>query len=480
LGVFMFGTQPYPLRARTGALAPEGAATVRAELVIEQNAPMPEPSILPATTTLERTPATEFEEVTYRKVTRRLIPFLVLCYVVSYLDRINVGFAKLQMLSDLGFSETVFGLGAGIFFIGYFFFEVPSNLIMHRVGARVWIARIMVSWGFVSAATLLVTTPLQFYTVRFLLGLAEAGFFPGIILYLTYWYPSHRRAKMVATFMLAIPLSGILGGPLSGFIMQFLAGRAAWPGWKWLFVLEALPAIAMGIATLFYLDSGIRRARWLTEEEKQLLEQNIAREQRGKTEHRSLLAVFLDGRVWLMCWIFFSCAMGQYALTFWMPTLIKTAGIKSVLNVGLVTAVPYLATAVTMVLLGASADRCRERRWHLSIPMVIGALGLVLSVAAGSHTVLAVFFLSVAAAGVISSAPLFWSLPTAFLSGAAAAAGIATVNSVGNLAGFVSPYMVGWLKDLTHSDRDAMYCLALVLVIGAASVFAVPAKMVNR
>jgi len=441
---------------------------------------MPESSAVDAASSKQSAATTEFEDAIYRKVTRRLIPFLVLCYVVSYLDRINVGFAKLQMLSDLGFSETIFGLGAGIFFIGYFFFEVPSNVIMHRLGARVWIARIMITWGLVSAATLLVKTPLQFYGVRFLLGIAEAGFFPGIILYLTYWYPAHRRSKMVAAFMVAIPLSGIVGGPISGFIMQFLAGKSGWPGWKWLFLLEAAPAIVMGIVTICYLDSGIRRAKWLTDDEKELLQRNITAESREKVEHPSMSAVFVDRRIWLMCWIFFSCAMGQYALTFWMPTLIKTAGIQSVLNVGLVTAIPYLATAVTMILVGASADRNRERRWHLVIPMVVGAAGLILSVAAGTHTVLAVFFLSVAASGVITSAPMFWSLPTAFLSGAAAAAGIAAINSVGNLAGFASPYMVGWLKDLTHSDRDAMLCLTLILALGAASVFAVPAKLVNR
>ncbi len=435
---------------------------------------------LQAVSSTNATPLREFEDATYQKVTRRLIPFSVLCYVISYLDRINVGFAKLQMLSDLGFSETVFGLGAGIFFIGYFFFEVPSNIILHRVGARVWIARIMVTWGIVSACTLFVRTPFEFYGVRFLLGLAEAGFFPGIILYLTYWYPAHRRAKMVAAFMVAIPLSGIIGGPISGFIMQFLAGKSALPGWKWLFLLEAAPAILVGIVTPFYLDSGISRAKWLTEAEKAILERNIAQEQSEKIEHASLAAMFLDYRVWLMSWIFFTCAMGQYALTFWMPTLIQTAGIKSVFHVGLVTAIPYLATAVTMVLLGASADRHRERRWHLAIPMVIGGTGLLLSVLVGTHTALAVVFLSIAAAGVISSAPLFWSLPTAFLSGAAAAAGIATINSVGNLAGFVSPYMVGWLKDLTHSNQDAMYCLTLILILGAATVFAVPAQMVNR
>jgi MFS family permease len=425
-------------------------------------------------------PSRQFEDATYAKVTRRMVPFLMLCYVVAYLDRVNVGYAKLEMLSDLRFSETVFGLGAGIFFIGYFLFEVPSNIMMHKMGARIWIARIMVSWGIVSACTLLVKTPGTFYGVRFLLGLAEAGFFPGIILYLTYWYPTHRRARMVATFMVAIPLSGILGGPISGFIMQFFAGVHGWPGWKWLFLLEAVPALLVGIVTLLYLDSGIRHAKWLTEEEKQLLERNIAEERKSKIEHPSVLAVFFDGRVWLMSWIYFSCAMGQYALTFWLPTFVKTAGIKSVLNIGLITAIPYLATAITMVLLGASADRHRERRWHLAIPMAAGAAALVLSVHASSHTVLSILFLSIAAAGVISSAPLFWSLPTAFLSGAAAAAGIAVINSVGNLAGFVSPFMVGWLKDLTHTDRTGMYLLAVVTVAGAATVLTVPDKMVNR
>jgi MFS family permease len=425
-------------------------------------------------------PSPQFEDATYAKVTRRLVPFLMLCYVVAYLDRINVGYAKLEMLSDLRFSETVFGLGAGIFFIGYFLFEVPSNIMMHKMGARIWIARIMVSWGMVSASTLLVRTPAAFYGVRFLLGLAEAGFFPGIILYLTYWYPTHRRARMVATFMVAIPLSGILGGPISGFIMHFFAGVHGWPGWKWLFLLEAVPALLAGIVTLVYLDSDIRHAKWLTEEEKQLLEQRIAEERKSKIEHPSVLAVFFDGRVWLMSWIYFSCAMGQYALTFWLPTFLKTAGIKSMLNIGLISAIPYLATAISMVLLGASADRHRERRWHLAIPMAAGAAALVLSVHAGSHTVLAILSLSIAAAGVIASAPLFWSLPTAFLSGAAAAAGIAIVNSVGNLAGFASPFMVGWLKDLTHTDRAGMYLLALVTLAGAATVLAVPAKMVDR
>lgn len=416
----------------------------------------------------------------YRKVSRRLLPFLMACYVIAYLDRINVGFAKLQMLSDLRFSDTVFGLGAGIFFVGYFLFEVPSNIILHKTGARIWIARIMITWGIVSACTLLVKTAFAFYAMRFLLGVAEAGFFPGVILYLTYWYPAHRRARIVATFMVAIPLSGIVGGPLSGFIMQFFTGLHGWAGWKWLFLLEGVPAVVAGLGILLFLDSGIRQAKWLSDDEKQLLERNIRQEAQQKTEHASLGAVFFDGRVWIMSWIYFSCAMGQYGLTFWMPSLIKTAGIKTVLNVGLLTAIPYLATAITMVLLGASSDRHRERRWHVAVPMVIGAAGLVISVLVGSHTALAVAALSIAAAGVITSAPLFWSLPTAFLSGAAAAAGIATVNSVGNLAGFAAPYMFGWLRDMTHNDSAGMYCLALVVIAGAATVLSLPAKLVNR
>jgi len=420
------------------------------------------------------------ENVIYRKVSLRLLPFLMLCYAVAYLDRANVGFAKLQMLSDLKFSETAFGFGAGIFFIGYFLLEVPSNIILHKVGARVWIARIMFTWGTISACTMLVSTPLQFYIVRFLLGIAEAGFFPGIILYLTYWYPAHRRAQTIAIFMVAVPLSQVLGAPFSGFIMQFLSGVGSWPGWKWMFLLEALPALFMGLAAVLYLDSRIRSAKWLTEAEKEILEQNIAHDIDGKEEHPSLRILFADRRVWLMSWIYFACVMGMYGLTFWMPTLVKAAGIRNVLNVGLITAIPYTVATIAMVLLGRSADRKRERRWHLAIPMIAGGGALAGSALAGSHAVLAVFFLSIAAAGVISSTTLFWSLPTAFLSGAAAAAGIAAVNSVGNLGGFVSPYMVGWLKDLTHSYAAGMYVLALILIAGAATVLTVPARLVNR
>lgn len=420
------------------------------------------------------------EASVYRKVTWRLVPFLMLCYVVAYLDRVNVGFAKLQMLSELKFSETVFGLGAGVFFFGYFLFEVPSNVILHRVGARVWIARIMITWAAISGAFMFVTTPTMFYVMRFLLGAAEAGFFPGIILYLTYWYPAERRARIIATFMTAIPLSGVLGGPLSGWIMESTAGINGWTGWQWMFVLEAVPAIVMGIAVLLYLDNGIAAAKWLNASEKRLLQDAIGRDAKGKVEHPSLRAVFADRRFWLMSLIYFCAVMGQYGLTFWMPTLIKAAGIKGVLDIGLFTAIPYSAAVVAMLLFGRSADKHRERRWHLVVPMLLGAVGLVGSALAGTNTGVAVAFLSLAAAGVITSAPLFWSLPTAFLGGTAAAAGIAGINSVGNLAGFASPYLIGWLKDLTQSTNIGMYVLAGVLVVGCIAVLSVPAKLVNR
>jgi D-galactonate transporter len=421
------------------------------------------------------------EASVYRKVTWRIVPFLMLCYIVGYLDRVNVGFAKLQMLSDLKFSETVFGLGAGVFFLGYFLFEVPSNVILHRVGARVWIARIMITWALISGAFMFVNTPTSFYIMRFLLGLAEAGFFPGIILYLTYWYPAARRSRMVCTFMTAIPLAGVIGGPLSGWVMESFAGVHGWTGWQWMFILEAVPAIILGIAVLLYLDDGIRSAKWLSEPEKRLLEERIDHDTKGKVAHPSLRAMFADGRVWVMALIYFCCVMGQYGLTFWMPTLIKTAGIKGVFNIGMITAIPYSAAVIAMLVLGRSSDKHLERRWHMVIPMLMGAVGLVGSALAGTtNTEIAIVFLTIAAAGVLSSAPLFWALPTAFLNGVAAAAGIAAINSVGNLAGFASPYLIGTIKDMTQSTNVALYVLAGVLVAGAIVVLKVPARLVNR
>ena len=416
----------------------------------------------------------------YSRVTWRLLPFLMLCYVVAYLDRVNIGFARLQMLSDLRFSETVYGIGAGMFFIGYFLFEVPSNLLLHRIGARVWIGRIMITWGLVSAAFMFIRTPASFYILRFILGITEAGFFPGIILYLTYWYPAERRARMVALFMAAPPLAGVFGGPLSGWIMQSFAGRSGLAGWQWLFLLEGLPAIAVGVVVLLYLDNGIRSARWLSDEDKSVLERRIEEDRAGVAVHASLAEVLSDRRLWRLCLIYFCCVMGHYGLTFWMPALIQSAGVSGTLRIGLFTAIPYTGAVIAMLLLGSSADRRRERRWHAAIPMTVGAVFLTLSALAGTHTAIAIGCLTVAAGGVLSSGALFWSLPTAFLGGVSAAAGIAAINSVGNLAGFVSPYVVGWLKDFTHSTEAGMFAVSAVLVFGAIVILSIPGRLVNR
>ncbi|WP_011298766.1 MFS transporter [Cupriavidus necator] len=419
-----------------------------------------------------------FEDATYRKVSWRLVPFLLLCYVVAYLDRVNVGFAKLQMLSDLKFSETIYGLGAGIFFIGYFLFEVPSNVILHKVGARIWIARIMITWGVISAAMMFVTTPTMFYVLRFLLGIAEAGFFPGIILYLTYWYPANRRGRTTTFFMTAIALSGVIGGPLSGWVMQSFDGHNGWSGWQWMFLLEGIPSILVGLWVLAYLDDRIVHAKWLTNEEKALLERNIAHEDAHK-EDPPIRTVLSSPRVWLMSAIYFCFVMGLYGVSFWLPTIIKQTGVKSALDIGLLTAIPYGCAVVGMVLFAFSADRSGERRWHIAIPAVAGALGLLLSVYWHDSTALAMVALTLATIGILTTLPLFWSLPTAFLAGTGAAAGIALINSLGNLAGFLSPYAVGWLKDLTHTTDSGMYLLAACLVVGAALTLSVPARLVS-
>ncbi|AMP04372.1 MFS transporter [Collimonas pratensis] len=420
-----------------------------------------------------------FEAATYAKVTWRLLPMLFLCYVASYLDRVNVGFAKLQMLNDLKFSETVYGLGAGIFFIGYFIFEIPSNMMLHRVGARLWIARIMISWGLISGAMIFVDSPTSFYAMRFLLGVAEAGFFPGVILYLTYWYPAHRRGKMTALFMTGVPVSGVIGGPLSGWIMKALPGVHGLAGWQWMFILEAIPSLVLGVVVIFYLQDRIRGAAWLSEQEKLLLEAQIQAETSQKQE-ASLGQMFANPRVWLMALIYFCFVMGLYGVSFWLPTIIKTTGVTDTFNIGLLTAIPYATAAVAMILIGHSADLRRERRWHVAIPAVLGCIGLIFSTVYDHNTLLAMAALTLATVGIITVLPLFWSLPTAFLGGAAAAAGIALINSLGNLAGFVSPYLVGWLKDQTHSTNSGMYVLAASLLLGAVLTLSVPKHLVNK
>lgn len=419
------------------------------------------------------------QETIYRKVAWRIMPLLLICYIVAYLDRVNVGFAKLQMMQALGFSDVVYGLGAGIFFIGYFIFEVPSNIILHKVGARLWIGRIMISWGFLSAGMMLVSNETAFYIMRFLLGVAEAGFFPGIILYLTYWYPSQRRGRITAMFMTGIPLAGVVGGPLSGYIMQSFDGVSSLAGWQWMFLLEGLPAVLLGLIVILKMDDRISTATWLSEEERHLLEKNIAEDTQEKQDH-SVMHVLSSSRVWLMALIYFSFVMGLYGVSFWLPTIIKAMGVADPLEIGLLSAIPYGAATIAMLLIAKNADRLRERRWHVAIPAVIGAIGLLLSVLWADNTLLAMAALTLATACIITTLPLFWSLPTAFLAGTGAAAGIAMINSLGNLAGFASPYAVGWLKQASGTTSSGMFLLAGSLVLGAILTISVPAKLVNK
>lgn len=419
------------------------------------------------------------ETSTYAKVTARLLPFLFISYVAAYLDRVNVGFAKLQMLNDLQFSETVYGLGAGVFFIGYFLFEVPSNIIMHKVGARVWIGRIMITWAILSASMVFVSSPTVFYVLRFSLGVAEAGFFPGIVLYLTYWFPAQRRSRMNALFMIGIPFAGVVGGPLSGWILNAMHGAHGMAGWQWLFLIEAVPSLVLGVVTIFYLPDSIRAASWLSNEEKQLLEENIAKENTGKVDH-ALSGVFGNPRVWLMAAIYFCCMMGLYGISFYLPTLIKAAGVKDAMDVGLLTAIPYGCAVIAMLGIAKSADRTRERRWHFTIASALGGLGLLLATIYGDNVALAVVALCLGTAGMLATMPVFWTYPSSILGGTAAAAGIAMINSFGNLAGFVSPSIIGWMKDVTHSTNAGMIVVSGALFLGALLALLQPRSLVNR
>src|SRR6201987_4715690 len=411
-----------------------------------------------------------FESTAYRKVDVRLLPFLFLCYILAYLDRVNVGFAKLQMLKELSMSDAAFAAGAGIFFIGYFYFEVPSNVLLKKFGARMWIARIMISWGVISACMIFVKGEWSFYGMRFLLGLAEAGFFPGVIFYLPLWYPSKLRASRTAWFVAAIAVSGVVGNPISGWIMDKLSGVMNLAGWQWLFLSEGIPSVIVGIWVIFYLDSSIEDAKWLTAEDKALLTTNLIAEDKQKTEHK-LTDAFKSGKVWVLCAIYFTLMIGLYGIAFWLPTIVKAFGIKGYLGVGLITAITFGVAVIGMILLSVHSDKTGERRLHYVFNVTAGAAGLELSGVFASNPVLAIVFLSIGTLGVIGSMPLFWPLPSAFLAGTAAAAGIGIVNSVGNLGGYVGPNIPVWVK-LVSADRSAaLYIIAGILMVGAFLAF---------
>jgi len=399
------------------------------------------------------------------KAAIRLLPFLVLCYAVNFLDRVNVGFAALTMNADLAISPETFGFGAGIFFAGYLLFEVPSNLALQHFGARIWIARIMISWGLVAMAMSLVSGPYSFHVMRFLLGVAEAGFFPGIILYLTYWFPARERARIVSLFMVAVPLATVIGAPLSGLLLE-LDGVYGLKGWQWLFIIEGVPAVLLGFAALKVLDDGPAKAKWLSAPERKALNAALAAGERKARKHgyTGLVEAMTKPRIFALALLYFLIVIGLYGIGFWMPQLIKNFGLPN-LTVGFLTAIPYLAASVAMVACGWNSDRTGERRWHIALPLLIGAAAFAWS--AYAHDLLAAMIaLSIATACIYAAVASFWSLPTAILSGSAAAAGLALINSIGNLGGFAGPTVVGAAKEATGSFTRALLFLAAALAAG--------------
>lgn len=407
------------------------------------------------------------ESATMAKVTWRLIPFLLLLYIVAWLDRVNVGFAALQMNEDLGFSAAVYGFGAGVFFIGYAMFEVPSNLILARVGARRWIARIMVTWGALAVAMMFVRSPMSFYVLRFLLGVAEAGFLPGIIYYLSNWYPVERRARAVSMFMIGIPLAIIIGGPVAGLLLG-MNGLLGLAGWQWLFLLEGAPAIVLGVVVWAYLPDSPAQAHWLKPEQRVWLSERIETEQKAALARHGvgLRQALLHPTVWLLAMIMFACQCGSYGLTLWIPQIIKGFSGFTDLQVGVISAIPYIGAAIGMVVIGINSDRTGERILHIAMPAFIAAVGFTLSAFVMSP-VPGMIALTIAAIGDLGSRGPFWSLPGRFLTSSASAGGIALINTIGALGGFVGPYAVGLIKDATGSFTGGLLFLAALLFMSA-------------
>ena len=401
----------------------------------------------------------DLESRTIRRVTMRLVPFLIVCYFVAYLDRVNVGFAKLTMSKDLGLSETAFGLGAGIFFIAYFIFEVPSNLLLERFGARKWIARIMFTWGILSGAMAFIGGETSFYIIRVLLGFAEAGFFPGIIFFLTLWFPAKDRARIIGLFMAAIPLSSVIGAPVSGALLG-LDGWMGLHGWQWLYILEAAPALVLAIVVLFYLTDKPADATWLAADERAWLVQRLGaeRKQREQERHYSVMQALTNGRVIAVALVYFGAVACNYGFSFFLPTIVKGFGITN-LQTGFVTALPYVVGTIGMVWWGRRSDRNRERKLHAAVTLFIAAAGIGVSTLL-DDPILKMLAFTVAGFGIFACLPVIWTLPTAYLSGPAAAGGIAVVNSIGNLSGFFGPYAMGYIKDQTGSYAGGLWTLS--------------------
>jgi len=413
------------------------------------------------------------EQRTMAKVSVRLVPFLIVCYFIAYLDRVNVSFAALTMNKDLGLSASAYGLGAGIFFLAYGVFEVPSNLLLAHFGARRWIARIMVSWGIVSGAMAFVGNETWFYVVRFLLGAAEAGFFPGMIFYLTLWFPAAYRARVIGYFMAAIPLSTVIGAPVSSAMLG-LDGILRMHGWQWLFILEAAPALLLSVVVLFFLTDRPADAGWLSEDERRWLTDRLAIEERQReaARHYSVLQALLNPRVLALSLVYFGAVAANYGLSFFLPQIVKAFGMSN-LETGFVAAIPYAVGVVGIVWWGRHSDAKLERRFHTGFAIFVAAAGLTVAAFLNDPTAKMVAF-SVAGFGIFGCLPVFWTLPTAFLSGAAAAGGIAIINSIGNLAGFVGPSVMGMIKDSTGSFTDGLLVLAGVAVVAVLIVLLLP------
>lgn len=419
---------------------------------------------------------------TFRKITVMLIPYIFVCYLFNYLDRVNVGFAKLQMLDSLHMSETAYGFGAGVFFLGYIAFGLPSNLILAKIGPRRWLATIMTLWGLLSTALLFVHSAPVFYVLRFLTGLAEAGFFPGMVVYLTRWFPSYRQGRAMTLFMAAIPLSGVLGGPLSGTIMgKFSGGAWGLEAWQWLFLLEGLPTVLLGLGMLVFLRDDASEVTWLTAQEKSTMQDILQadRDAQPKQLADSFADVVRNPAIWSLGALYFCIQSSVYAINFWLPSIIKGSGFQNPETIGWLSAIPYVVACVFMVLAGRSADRQRERRWHLAVPLLMAAVGLGGAALCHGMPVLALMALSVATAGALSGLPLFWPLVNGYLSPMAVAGGVALINSLGQIAGFIIPYLVGWIKDATGGTQMALYCLVVLALVGVGLVLRIPAERVR-
>lgn len=426
---------------------------------------------------------TERDVLIYKKVIWKIIPFLCICYIAAYLDRINVGLAKLHMLDALHLSEAAFGLGAGLFFVGYIIFEVPSNLVMEKVGAKIWIARIMITWGILSGLTMFVTSPTQFYILRFLLGAAEAGFLPGVLYYLTTWFPTYYRGKIIALFMIGLPLAVIIGSPLSGWIMTSFDNTRGLAGWQWLFLLEAIPSVLLGLLTFKMLPNHFSKAKWLTEEEKGILADNLKKDLAGNSsaqEKSSFKDGFFNINILKLGAINFSMLLCTYSMGFWLPTFIKNTGMTDILHIGFLVAIPSLIGLVAMLFIGRSSDKFRERRWHLVIPFIIGAIALFLTTMFSMNIVMTIILFSIAAIATTGTIPVFFSLPATFLSGTAAATGFALACSIANLAGLVSNTLVGYAIQLTGKPEGALWVFAGCLLLSCLIVLSLPKKLVNK